>query len=272
MISTDCLRTLSGLILLIIMPLGHAQSLPTLPEDDNQLAYEIYKELIETNTTDSAGDNTLAAEKIARWLSAAGFPQEDIFVGGKKEKKGNLVARLHGTGANKPFILLAHLDVVEAKRSDWTMDPFTLHETDGYFYGRGTMDDKAQAAINTANMIRMKRDGYRPNRDIILALTADEEGGGNNGVYWLLQHHPTLIDGVFALNEGGYGLIQDGQRIANSIQTAEKIYESFTVTATNSGGHSSIPRRDNAIYDLSEALLNIREYDFPLIFNDVMRL
>ncbi|MDG1232802.1 MAG: M20/M25/M40 family metallo-hydrolase [Pseudomonadales bacterium] len=270
--STDCLRTLSGLILLIIMPLGHAQSLPTLPEDDNQLAYEIYKELIETNTTDSAGDNTLAAEKIARWLSAAGFPQEDIFVGGKKEKKGNLVARLHGTGANKPFILLAHLDVVEAKRSDWTMDPFTLHETDGYFYGRGTMDDKAQAAINTANMIRMKRDGYRPNRDIILALTADEEGGGNNGVYWLLQHHPTLIDGVFALNEGGYGLIQDGQRIANSIQTAEKIYESFTVTATNSGGHSSIPRRDNAIYDLSEALLNIREYDFPLIFNDVMRL
>ena len=272
MIAKNLLQTLSGPILLLVMTLSHAQSLPILPEDDNQLVYAIYKELIETNTTHSIGDNTLAAEKIARWLKAAGFPQEDIFIGGKKEKKGNLVARLHGTGTNKPFILLAHLDVVEAKRADWSMDPFTLHETGGYFYGRGTMDDKAQAAINTANMIRMKRDGYQPNRDIILALTADEEGGGSNGVYWLLQQHPTLIDGVFALNEGGYGLIQDGQRIANSIQTAEKIYESFTVTATNPGGHSSIPRRDNAIYELSEALLKIREYDFPLIFNDVMRL
>ena len=126
MTSKNHLRILAGLILLLIMALSHAQSLPTLPEDDNQLAYEIYKELIETNTTDSVGDNTLAAEKIARWLRAGGFPQEDIFIGGKKEKKGNLVARLHGTGANKPFILLAHLDVVEAKRADWTMDPFTL--------------------------------------------------------------------------------------------------------------------------------------------------
>jgi acetylornithine deacetylase/succinyl-diaminopimelate desuccinylase-like protein len=262
---------------LSVMMLVYCQSVwadeaRTLPADEDRLVYEIYKELIETNTTNSVGDNTLAANRIAIWLKAAGFTDADIFIGGPKERKGNLVARLRGTGKKKPLILLAHLDVVEAKRSDWSMDPFTLHEVDGYFYGRGTLDDKAQVAISTANMIRMKRSGYRPNRDIILALTSDEEGGGNNGVYWLLEHHPELIDGAFALNEGGYGLIQDGVRIANSIQTAEKIFQSFKITARNPGGHSSIPRKDNAIYDLSEAMLNIREYEFPLIFNDVMRL
>jgi acetylornithine deacetylase/succinyl-diaminopimelate desuccinylase-like protein len=243
-----------------------------LPDDDAQLVYEIYKELIETNTTNSVGDNTLAATRVASWLMAAGFAEDDVFIGGPKERKGNLVARLRGTGKKRPLILLAHLDVVEAERSDWSMDPFTLHEQDGYFYGRGTLDDKAQAAIHTANMIRMRREGYVPDRDIILALTADEEGGGNNGVYWLLEHHPELIDGAFALNEGGSGLIQDGVRIANSIQTAEKIFLSFSVTARNPGGHSSIPRSDNAIYELSEALLKIRDYEFPVIMNEVMRL
>ncbi len=249
-----------------------AEDLRQLPSDDRQLVFEIYKELIETNTTNSIGDNTLAANRMAAWLRAAGFPDQDIFIGGPKDRKGNLVARLRGTGEKEPMILLAHLDVVEAKRSDWSMDPFTLHEVDGYFYGRGTLDDKAQAAISTANLIRLKRRGFQPNRDIILALTSDEEGGGNNGVYWLLDNHPELINGAFALNEGGSGLLQDGVRIANSIQTAEKIFLSFTVTARNSGGHSSMPRRDNAIYELSEALLRIRDYEFPLIFNDVMRL
>lgn len=249
-----------------------SSTLPILPKDDQQLAFEIYKQLVETNTTNSIGDNTLAANQLANWLRAAGFSEEDIFVGGKKDKKGNLVAKLRGSGKKKPFILLAHIDVVEAKRSDWSMEPFKLQEIDGYFYGRGTLDDKSQAAINIANIIRLKRTGFKPNRDIILALTADEEGGGNNGVYWLLEHHPDLINGVFALNEGGNGLIQDGVKIANSIQTAEKIFESFSVTATNPGGHSSIPRDDNAIYDLAEALLKIRQYKFPLVFNEVMRL
>ena len=148
----------------------------TLPDDNNQLVYEIYKELIETNTTNSVGDNTLAAERVAAWLKASGFSDDDIFIGGPKERKGNLVARLHGSGEKEPIILLAHLDVVEAKRSDWSMDPFTLHEIDGYFYGRGTLDDKAQAAIWAASVIRMKRDGYQPNRDVVLVLTSDEEG------------------------------------------------------------------------------------------------
>jgi acetylornithine deacetylase/succinyl-diaminopimelate desuccinylase-like protein len=253
-----------------------AAELRVLPDDDNQLVYEIYKELIETNTTHSVGDNTLAAERVAAWLKAAGFTDDDIFIGGPKARKGNLVARLRATseggGEKEPIILLAHLDVVEAKRSDWSMDPFTLHEVDGYFYGRGTLDDKAQAAINTANFIRMKREGFQPNRDLVLALTADEEGGGNNGVYWLLEHHPEMIRGAFALNEGGFGLISNGVRVVNNIQTAEKIYQSYTVTATNPGGHSSIPRRDNAIYELSQALLNISRYEFPLVINDVIRI
>ncbi|MCZ6618297.1 MAG: M20/M25/M40 family metallo-hydrolase, partial [Gammaproteobacteria bacterium] len=268
----NCLSGCLIALALIMSQPSLAEDSRSLPQDDRQLVYEIYKELIETNTTNSVGDNTLAANRMAAWLRAAGFPDQDIFIGGPKARKGNLVARLHGTGEKEPMILLAHLDVVEAKRSDWSMDPFTLHEVDGYFYGRGTLDDKAQAAISTANLIRLKRNGFQPNRDIILALTSDEEGGGNNGVYWLLDNHPDLINGAFALNEGGSGLLQDGVRIANSIQTAEKIFLSFTVTARNSGGHSSMPRRDNAIYELSEALLRIRDYEFPLIFNDVMRL
>jgi acetylornithine deacetylase/succinyl-diaminopimelate desuccinylase-like protein len=265
-------------LLLIAAHSSFAETARDLPDDDEQLVYEIYKELIETNTTDSVGDNTLAANRVAAWLRGGGFSDDDIFIGGPKERKGNLVARLHGSGESgesgkkEPLILLAHLDVVEAKRDDWSMDPFTLNEIDGYFYGRGTLDDKAQAAISTANIIRMKRAGFEPNRDIILVLTSDEEGGGNNGVYWLLEHHPELIDGALALNEGGSGLIQDGVRIANSIQTAEKIFQSFTLTARNPGGHSSMPRRDNAIYELSEALLKIRDHEFPLVINDVMRL
>ena len=262
---------LMALMLAATQP-GFAEAQRVLPANDAQLVYEIYKELVETNTTHSVGDNTLAATQVASWLCAAGFADEDIFIGEPIERKGNIVARLRGSGEKKPMILLAHLDVVEAQRSDWSMDPFTLHERDGYFYGRGTLDDKAQAAIWTANIIRLKQQGYQPNRDIILALTADEEGGGNNGVYWLLEHHPELIDGAFALNEGGFGLMQDGVRIANAIQTAEKIFLGFTVSAKNPGGHSSIPRSDNAIYELSEALLKIRDYEFPVVSNDVMRL
>ncbi len=261
----------SAFLFLVVATNANAEQ-KVKPDDNMQLTFEIYKELVETNTTHSVGDNTLAARKVAARLRVAGVPESDIFIGGAKDKKGNLVARLHGSGEKEPLILLAHIDVVEAKRIDWSMDPFTLHEKDGYFYGRGTIDDKAQAAIWTSVFIRMKREGYSPNRDIILALTADEEGGGNNGVYWLLEHHPELINGAFALNEGGFGLLQNGARIANSIQTAEKIFQSYKITATNPGGHSSIPRNDNAIYDLAQALLKIRGHQFPLEINAVMRL
>ncbi|NKB99665.1 MAG: M20/M25/M40 family metallo-hydrolase [Pseudomonadales bacterium] len=257
---------------IVTLLLAHTSLAVNISAVDKALVYDVYKELVETNTTNSVGDNTLAANRMKARLLAAGYDEADIFVGGKKERKGNVVARLRGSGEKELMVLLAHLDVVEAKPTDWSMDPFTLHEKNGYFYGRGTLDDKAQAAIWTTIVIRMKESGYQPNRDIILALTADEEGGGNNGVYWLQDNHPELIDGAIALNEGGYGLLQNGQRIANSIQTAEKIFLSYKVSATNPGGHSSIPREDNAIYDLSQALLNIRNYQFPLVINPEMRL
>src|SRR2546423_327927 len=160
--------------------------------DPNQtLLREIYKELVETNTTDSVGDCTRAAEAMAARLRAAGFPDGDVqvFVPPGNAKKGNLVARLRGTGARKPVLLLAHIDVVEARREDWSTDPFVLTEQDGYLYGRGTSDDKAMAAIWVANLIRMKQENFKPERDIIVALTADEEGRHFNGVDFLIKHH-----------------------------------------------------------------------------------
>src|SRR5499433_3207906 len=172
-----------------------------------KLLREIYQELIEINTTNSIGDNTKAAEAMARRLFAAGFPTADVQVLVSAPRKGNVVARLHGTGARKPLLLLAHLDVVEANREDWSVDPFKLLEQDGYFYGRGTSDDKAMAAAFVANLIRMKREGFVPDRDLIVALTADEEGGPHNGVRWLLANHRPLIDAALALNEGGGGAI-----------------------------------------------------------------
>lgn len=169
-----------------------------------QLARDILRELIEINTTDSVGDNTAAAQAMANRLIAAGFPSEDVRVLGPVERKGNLVARYRGRDSGrKPLLLLAHIDVVEADPADWTLPPFTFIEEDGYFYGRGTTDNKDEAAINIANFIRLKEEGFQPDRDIIVALTADEEGGEHNGVQWLLENHPDLIDAEYALNEGG---------------------------------------------------------------------
>ncbi|MDP6413761.1 MAG: M20/M25/M40 family metallo-hydrolase [Gammaproteobacteria bacterium] len=241
-------------------------------EDDQQLLVEIYKELVEYKTTASEQNNTRAVEGMAAWLQAAGFAAEDIFIGGALPHKGNLVARYRGTGSHQPIILMAHIDVVEAERDDWNLDPFVLNEDEDYFYGRGTLDDKAMAAIFTANLVRFKREGYVPNRDIVVALTSDEETGGSNGINWLLANQPGLIRGDLAINEGGYGLLQDGQPLATTIQIAEKIFATFQVTARNPGGHSSLPRDDNAIYDLAEALLKIRDFDFPVQLNDVMRV
>ncbi len=238
-------------------------------EPHQELARELFRELIEIITVDSAG-TTAAAEAMARRLLDAGFPPEDVQVVGPNERKMNLVARLRGAETGRPpILLLAHLDVVEALPTDWSMDPWTFIEQDGYYYGRGVTDDKDEAAIYTANLIRYKQEGFVPDRDIIVALTADEEGGQFNGVQWLIQNRRDLIDAGYALNEGGGGAIKDGEHQLNSVQASEKVYQSFNLRATNPGGHSSLPRDDNAIYDLVNALLRISEYRFPVILNDV---
>lgn len=252
-------------------------SLPALAaEDDLQphqaMAREFLRELVEINTTDSVGDNTRAAQAMADRLLAAGFPAEDVQVLGAP-RKGNLVARYRGRDLGlKPLLLLAHIDVVEADPADWTLDPFTFVEQDGYYYGRGTTDDKDEAAIHVANFIRLKQEGFVPSRDIIIALTADEEGGTHNGVQFLLENHRDLIDAEYALNEGGGGSMRNGRHIFNSVQASEKVYQSYTLEVTNPGGHSSLPVKDNAIYHLVDALAKIRSYDFPVILNDVTRM
>jgi len=209
---------------------------------------------------------------MARRLLDAGFPEPDVHVVEPHPRKGNLVARLHGTGARRPLLLLAHLDVVEARREDWSLDPFLLVEQDGYFYGRGSSDDKGRAAILVANFIRLRQEGYRPDRDLILALTADEEGGDWNGVEFLLREHRNLIDAAYGLNEGGRGQVKDGRRLANVIQTSEKVYLSFRLQVTDPGGHSSVPRPENPIYRLAAGLGRLAAFSFPLRLTETTRL
>jgi acetylornithine deacetylase/succinyl-diaminopimelate desuccinylase-like protein len=249
-----------------------AQDRATPPEAERQLARAIYKEMVEIKSGFTTGATTPVVEAAARRLKAAGFPAADIFVGGANPKKANLVVRYHGTGRQRPILLLAHTDVVEAKREDWSIDPFVLTEKDGYFYGRGTGDDKAQAAIWIANLIRYKREGFKPDRDIIVALTADEEGGGPyNGVEWLLKNKKSLIDADFALNEGGWGESTNGTRLANDVQVSEKYVINYRLEVHNKGGHSSLPVADNAIYHLAGALDRLSRFSFPLKTNDVTR-
>ncbi|MBV9670970.1 MAG: M20/M25/M40 family metallo-hydrolase, partial [Acidobacteriales bacterium] len=208
------MKLLSSLLLLTASALSQAP--------DRQLAHDIYKEFVEIKSGYTTGSTTPVAEAAAKRLREAGFPDSDIFIGGAIPTKANLVVRYHGTGAHKPILLLAHTDVVEARREDWSMDPFILNERDGYFYGRGTGDDKAQAAIWIANLIQYKREGFKPDRDIIVALTADEEGGGPyNGVQWLLKNHHDLIgDAELCLNEGGWGESLNGKKISNDVQVS----------------------------------------------------
>src|ERR1700719_3037033 len=214
LLSLFCLRTWAA----DIMP----------PEAEQRLAREIYKQMIEVKSGFTTGSTTPIAESVAARFKAAGFPASDIFVGGAIPTKANVVVRYRGTGAHKPILLLAHIDVVEAKREDWTVDPFIFLEKDGYFYGRGTADDKAQAAVWVAPLLRFKREGFKPDRDLILALTADEEGGGPyNGVDWLLHKHRDLIQSEYCLNEGGWGEESGGKKIANDIQISEKYVVDF---------------------------------------------
>jgi acetylornithine deacetylase/succinyl-diaminopimelate desuccinylase-like protein len=240
--------------------------------DPHALARDIFRELLAIDTSGSSG-TTVAAEAMAARLHAAGVPDDDVRVLGPVPHKGNLVARLRGTGASgrAPLLLLAHIDVVEARREEWTVEPFALTEQDGHFYGRGTTDDKAMAAIWVATLVRLASEGPRPDRDIILALTADEEGGDHNGAAWLLDHHRPLIDAAYGFNEGGYGRIERGKRIVLQVQASEKVYLDFAIEATGRGGHSSLPSRDNAIHRLSRGLARLGAFEFPVTIGEVTR-
>jgi acetylornithine deacetylase/succinyl-diaminopimelate desuccinylase-like protein len=243
----------------LALPCAQAAS-PRPP--DQQAFLDIYRELVEIDTTDSAGDTERAAQAMAARLRAGGVPAQDIRVISSGPRKGNLVARLRGTGARRPLLLLAHLDVVEARREDWDSDPFKLVEADGHFRGRGVIDDKAMAAIFVANLIRYAKEGFKPDRDIILALTADEElsDSPHNGVRWLLAHHRDLVDAEFAINEGG--ALRNGGPFRFAVQLAEKVYQTYQLEVTDRGGHSAAPRPDNPIYRLAKALRRLAQFDF----------
>src|SRR5947207_9771007 len=249
-------------------PIGRTQG----QDHAKQLAHVIFKELIEINTTDSVGNVTTAAEGRGRRLGDGGFTESDIKVAGPNERKKNLVARFRGTGKRKPILFIGHLDVVEALRADWTTDPFEFIEKDGFFYGRGTEDMKEGDAILVTNFIRLKKENFLPDRDLILALTADEEGGSANGVDWLLKQHRDWIEAEYCINlDGGEFEKENGKRILAAIQASEKVYVDFQFESLNPGGHSSVPTPDNAIYHLAGALARLQSFSFPLEVNEITR-
>jgi acetylornithine deacetylase/succinyl-diaminopimelate desuccinylase-like protein len=247
---------------------AHAQS----HESARQFSRDIFQQLIEINTTDSVGNVTTASEAMAQRFRAAGFSDSDLQIVGPNDRKRNLVVRLHGSGQHKPLLLIGHLDVVEARREDWTTDPFQFVEKDGYYYGRGTQDMKDGDAIMVTTLIRFKQAGFVPDRDIILALTADEEGGTSNGVDWLIQHHRELIDAEWVLNHDGGGIISEkGKPQFMTVDAAEKLYADYQLSVTDPGGHSSLPRPDNAIYHLADGLARLERYQFPFELSTVTR-
>lgn len=252
----------------VFVPLANAQ----LDHSTRQLARDVFKQLIEINTTDSVGNVTTASEAMAQRFRQAGFPDSDIYIGGPNDRKKNLVFRLHGSGKHKPVLLIGHLDVVEARREDWTTDPFQFVEKDGYFYGRGAQDTKDEVAIMVAALIKMKEQGFVPGRDIILALTADEETGGSNGVDWLLKNRRELVSAEFVVNTDDITLwSENGKPAEMQVVASEKIYSDYQLAVTDSGGHSSLPKATNPIYELSKALVRLQNYKFPVEFNDVTR-
>jgi acetylornithine deacetylase/succinyl-diaminopimelate desuccinylase-like protein len=248
----------------------HAQSALS---SEHQLARDIFQQLIEINTTDTpAGNVTTAAEAMAARFRAAGFPAQDVQVLGPLPNKKNLVVRLHGRGPGKPILFICHLDVVEALRQDWSMDPFKFNEVDGFFYGRGTSDIKDGDAILVENFLRLKKEGWTPARDLILALTADEEGGESNGVQWLLKEHRELIDAEYGINpDAGDFESKNGKRLLLGMQTSEKNYVDFRLEVKSNGGHSSRPVKDNAIYHLAQGLTRLAAFDFPVSLNETTR-
>lgn len=259
-----------GCGLLVTTP-GRAQGHVLTP--DQSLARDILAELIAINTTHDHGNTTPAAQAMARRLVAAGYPERDVVVVGPREENRNLVARLRGSGKRRPILLLAHLDVVEALAADWSLDPFTLTEQDGFFYGRGTSDIKDMAAIFVATLLRLKREGFVPDRDIVVALTAGEETGADyNGVQWLLANRRDLIDAAYCINgDAGDPLIRDGKRLVRAVEASEKVYQDFQLEVRNPGGHSSLPVPDNAIYRLAAALERLGRFEFPVSLNEITR-
>lgn len=239
--------------------------------EHRELARDVFRELVEIDTTDTSGDVTAAAEAVARRLRADGWPEDDVHVAGPHPRKGNLVARLRGTGARRPLLLLAHLDVVDAHPEEWSTPPFEFVERDGFFCGRGTTDDKDMAAMWVANLIRLRREGFVPERDVVLALTADEECGDHNGARWLVRERRELVDAELGINEGGYGRIRAGRRISNTVQASEKVYADFELEARGTGGHSSLPTPDNAVYHLAAALVRVAAHRFPVRIGEVAR-
>jgi acetylornithine deacetylase/succinyl-diaminopimelate desuccinylase-like protein len=266
------------MLLCLVATAASAQSRVYTPgalTPNQQLTRDIYKQLIEINSAVTTGNVTTAAMAMAQRFREAGIPESDIFVGGALPHKHNVVARIRGRAGStrKPILLLAHLDVVEALKADWSndLDPYVFTERDGYYYGRGTADDKAMATIFVANAFRMKQEGFVPDRDIIIALTADEEGGPANGVDWLLKNRPELMDAALVINEGGGGVHNNGKYFLQSVQATEKVFANVTLRVTNRGGHSSVPRPDNAITSLSDALSKVGRYNFPIQLNEVTR-
>jgi acetylornithine deacetylase/succinyl-diaminopimelate desuccinylase-like protein len=246
------------------------------PRPDQLTFKEIFRELVETNTSHSVGSCTAAAEKMAVHLRAAGYPESDIhlFAVAEHPKDGGLVAVLPGTDhALKALLLLGHLDVVEARREDWTRDPFTLVEEDGYFYGRGTFDDKSMDAVWVDTLIRLRQEAHRPKRTIKMALTCGEEQGAVfAGAQYLVEHERPLIDAAFALNEFAYGILDaQGHRVVMEVEAGEKTDQDYRLEVVNPGGHSSRPVKDNAIYQLAAGLTRLSNYEFPVQMNDTTR-
>jgi acetylornithine deacetylase/succinyl-diaminopimelate desuccinylase-like protein len=251
---------------------SQVKGIPQTRNTQQEVAYDIFKELVNINTTVNMG-STIAAEAMAKRLKNAGFPESDIDVIGPHPQHMNLVVRYRGKGILPPVLFIGHLDVVEALRHDWSFDPFTFREIDGYFYGRGTTDMKDEDADLVSNLIRLQQEKFLPERDIIVALTEDEEGGNENGIQWLLTNHRELINAEYCINpDGGGGIIKNGREIIMTIQTSEKVYADFTIETHNKGGHSSLPVKDNAIYKMAKALIRLASYDFPLDLNETSRM
>jgi acetylornithine deacetylase/succinyl-diaminopimelate desuccinylase-like protein len=260
------------LVFLLVLAAATVSGLAQLDPQTKKLSRDIFQQLIEINTTDSVGSTTVAAKAMAQRLLDAGFAKEDVLVLGPNDRKGNLVARIHGTGSTKPILFIGHLDVVEARRSDWSTDPFQFVEKDGYFYGRGTQDMKESDAVLVTTFIRLKQEGFKPDRDLILALTADEEGGASNGVDWLLRNHRDLIDAAFVLNSDSGGVdLENGKPLSFDVEAEEKLYADYQLTATSPGGHSSLPVPDNPVYHIADALTRLQAYQFPFELNAVTR-
>lgn len=263
-------------VLAAIGPALRAQTpLSVASASDRALARDVFKELIAINTTDTPrGNVTAASTAMQKRFLDAGFAAQDAQLLGPDPQKQNLVVRMRASGksTSKPVLFLCHLDVVEALRSDWTTDPFELVEKDGFFYGRGTEDMKDGDAIMVATFLRLHRDGYKPKRDLILALTADEEGGKSNGAQWLVNQHRELVDAAYVINLDAGGIeLEHSRPVVAAVEATEKVYADYQITALNRGGHSSLPRSDNAIYELTSALNKLQNFTFPFELNGVTR-